>query len=258
MLAPLHWPYNRPFLVRSPWWRHWWANELHPASGRGVQDGGSTWESLLLFGPICPILACLALLWASPSWEGWVFPPSTTSLPFCSLFLLRLAGSGRRGWVGGGVVSLVWATFLGEFPSGWDFSSSCRVDLGLHWILISSGMEVTPWWWLDWVGKGWPTSLVEASRDKGWLKTSNSSSESETSTTSSSFSSSSFVMAGWEEVVSSIVYYDGRATFGMPSGIGLVVSMPSRIGPAVRKTEATILIRCRRGSFALMTHFDAW
>ena len=95
---------------------------------------------------VCPTLACLAPLWASPSWEGWAFPPSTTSLPFCSLFLLRLAGSGRRGWVGGGVVSLVWATFLGEFPSGWDFSSSCRVDLGLHWIPILFGMEVTPWW----------------------------------------------------------------------------------------------------------------
>ena len=59
-------------------------------------------------------------------------------------------------------------------------------------------------------------------------------------------------------MASSVVYYGGRATFGMPSGIGLVVSMPFGIGPMVRKPGASTLIQCRQGSFALMMHFDAW
>ena len=51
--------------------------------------------------------------------------------------------------------------------------------------------------------------------------------------------------------------YSGRATFGIPSGIGLVVRVPFRIGPMVRKPGAATLIQCKRGSFALMTHFGA-
>ena len=41
--------------------------------------------------------------------------------------------------MGGGVGCLVWAVFLGAFPSGWDFSNSLRVDPGLRYIPMSSG-----------------------------------------------------------------------------------------------------------------------
>ena len=57
------------------------------------------------------------------------------------------------------------------------------------------------------------------------MKTSNSSSESSTLTTSS-FS----VLAVWEEVATPVVYGGGENTFGMPSGMGSVVSMPSGTG----------------------------
>ena len=59
-------------------------------------------------------------------------------------------------------------------------------------------------------------------------------------------------------MTSPVVYYSGRATFGMPSGIGMVVRVPFGIGRVVRKPEAATLIRCKRGSFALMTHFSTW
>ena len=39
-----------------------------------------------------------------------------------------------------------------------------------------------------------------------------------------------------------VVYDSGETTFGMPSGIGLVVSMPFGIGPKSRKPGATTLI----------------
>ena len=54
------------------------------------------------------------------------------------------------------------------------------------------------------------------------------------------------------------VYSGGRATFGMPSGMRLVVSVPFGIGLEMRKTGATILIRWRQGSFAFMMHLGAW
>ena len=59
-------------------------------------------------------------------------------------------------------------------------------------------------------------------------------------------------------MASPVVYYSGRATFGMPFGIGSVVRVPFRIGSMVRKPRAATLIRCKRGSFALMTHFGTW
>ena len=46
----------------------------------------------------------------------------------------------------------------------------------------------------------------------------------------------------------------GKTTFGMPSGMGSVVSVPSRTRLESRKPEAATLIRCSRGSLALMTH----
>ena len=59
-------------------------------------------------------------------------------------------------------------------------------------------------------------------------------------------------------MASPVVYCGGRATFGMLSGIGSVVSVPSGIGLVVRKPGVAMLIRCRRRSFALMMHFGTW
>ena len=62
-----------------------------------------------------------------------------------------------------------------------------------------------------------PRSGIEVSKDKSWLKTSNSSSESVTFTTSSSFEF--LVQVG---VAISINCCDEKApTFGMPSSIGV-------------------------------------
>ena len=61
-----------------------------------------------------------------------------------------------------------------------------------------------------------------------------------------------------EEVATPVVCCGGKATFGMPSGMGSVVSVPSGTGPMRRKPGAATLIRCRRGSLALMTHLGAW
>ena len=54
-----------------------------------------------------------------------------------------------------------------------------------------------------------------------------------------------------------VVCCDGRATFGIPSGIGSVVSVPSGIGPHMRNLGAATLNRCKRGSFAFITHLGA-
>ena len=81
-------------------------------------------------------------------------------------------------------------------------------------------------------------SLVGVSGDKGWLKTSKLSFESETSMTSSSS-----LIVDWDGVASfSAARWNGNATFGMPSRIGLVV----------RKPRTTTLIWCRRGSFSFI------
>ena len=133
----------------------------------GAQDGGLTWESLLLLAPVCPTLAYLDPLWVSTSWRGWIFPISTTSLSLCSLFLLWLARSNQRGWVGGGRGggSLVWAAFPSAFPPGWDSSGSWKVDLGLRWIPVSSGTMVPSWVLLNWTKGKWLESPIWGSRD---------------------------------------------------------------------------------------------
>ena len=59
-------------------------------------------------------------------------------------------------------------------------------------------------------------------------------------------------------MASLVVGYGGRATFGMPLGMGSVVSIPSRISPVMRKPGVAMLIRFRRGSFTLMMHFGTW
>ena len=93
------------------------------------------------------------------------------------------------------------------------------------------------------MGRRWPRSLVEVSGDKDQLKTSKLSSESKTST----ISSSSLVI-DWDEVASSsTARWDDNAIFGMPS----------RIGSMMRKPGTTMLIWCKRKSFAFITHFDA-
>ena len=46
-------------------------------------------------------------------------------------------------------------------------------------------------------------------------------------------------------MASPVVYCGGRATFVMLSGIRSVVSVPSGIGPVVRKPGVATLIRCR-------------
>ena len=58
---------------------------------------------------------------------GWFFSPSIAFFPLSSIFLYWLAGSTRRGWVSGGVGSLVWGVFLGTSLPGWDSSKSKRL-----------------------------------------------------------------------------------------------------------------------------------
>ena len=71
-----------------------------------------------------------------------------------------------------------------------------------------------------------PWLVTEVSGDKSWLKTSNLSSESVTSTTSSS---SEFLVRDGVEI--SVNYCDEEApTFGMPSGIGVELWVPSVVG----------------------------
>ena len=59
-------------------------------------------------------------------------------------------------------------------------------------------------------------------------------------------------------MASLVVGCGGRATFSMPLGMVSVVSIPSGISLVMRKPGVAMLIRCRRGSFALMMHFGAW
>ena len=168
-------------------------------------------------------------------------------LPFS--FLGRQVQVGGAGHMGGGVGGLVRVAFLSASIPGWDFIRSSRLNLGLRWIPILSIISVNGW---PRSKDGWPRSGVEVSGNKAWLKTSNSSSESDTSTISSSS-----VSAGWEEVATLVVCYGGEATFGMPLGIGLVVSIPSGTRPLIRKLRTATLIRCSRGSLALITNFGA-
>ena len=74
--------------------------------------------------------------WASSSRVGRDLPVTTTSLPFCSLFLFGLAGSvleGRDGWgggrgdLGGGGGSLGWVDFLDAPLPGWSSINSIRL-----------------------------------------------------------------------------------------------------------------------------------
>ena len=121
-------------------------------------------------------------------------------------------------------------------------TNSWRLDLCLCWILISSIIGLN----------GRPRSKVEVSGDQARLKTSNSSSESSTSTRSSSS-----MLARREEMATPVVCDGGETAFGMPSGIGLVVSVPFGTRLESRKSEAATLIHYSRGSLVLMTHLGA-
>ena len=48
-----------------------------------------------------------------------------------------------------------------------------------------------------------------------------------------------------------------EATFRMPSSMGFVVNVPSRIGLVRRNPGVATPIRCNQGSLALMMHFGA-
>ena len=64
---------------------------------------------------------------------------------------------------------------------------------------------------------------------------------------------------GWDEVATLVVCCSDEApTFGIPSGMGVRISMPYTFGPGRRKPGTTMLIQWRWGSLALMTHLGAW
>ena len=56
-------------------------------------------------------------------------------------------------------------------------------------------------------------------------------------------------------VATPVVYCGGKATFGMPSGMGSVASVPFGTRPMRRNPRAATLIHYSQGSLALMTHF---
>ena len=89
----------------------YWKSQIEASLGRGTPSstrGGALAGTIACWSPllsvitlsledlVCMTLACLAPLWGSTSQEGWLFSTSTTSLPFCSLFLLWSTGSDQR------------------------------------------------------------------------------------------------------------------------------------------------------------------
>ena len=136
------------------------------------------------------------------------------------------------------------ATFPNASFPGWDSIKSSKLDLGLRCIPISSIMGEN----------GGPRLGCEIFGDRAWLKTLNSSSELAASNTSPSSMS-----ARRDEVVAlAIRCCDETPVFGIPSGIGVMISTPFTFGPGRRKLGKATLIRWRRGFLALMTHSGAW
>ena len=119
---------------------------------------------------VCITLACLAPFWASASWEEWHFPPSTTFLPFYSLFLLWSIGSAQRDWVDERVGGLVCAAFPSTLPPAWDSNNFRRLELVLHCIPMASGISVASWLWLTWTERRWLKSPARTSRASSWLR----------------------------------------------------------------------------------------
>ena len=54
-------------------------------------------------------------------------------------------------------------------------------------------------------------------------------------------------------VALAICYNDKAPTLGIPSGMGVVISLLSTFGPGRRKPGVATFIRCRWGSLALNT-----
>ena len=156
--------------------------------------------------------------------------------------------SGRKGRKLG-LSGLLWC-----LTPSWDFMTSRRLVLGLHCIPMASKMEGYPCVWLTWAEGKWLKSPTGTSGDSSWLKTSKSSSDSSSELsilTTFPFSSSSFssLVAGWERVASSsALHWRIGSTFSTPCGLGL----------GLRKLGTATLISYKRGSFAFITHFDAW
>ena len=123
--------------------------------------------------------------------------------------------------------------------------TSRRPALGLRCIPMASGMKRSPCVRLTSIGGRWLKSPVNSSGDWGWLKTLKLSLELDTSTTPPS----SFVVAGCDGLAaSSTLYWKMGSTFSTPRSPGL----------GLRKPGTATSICCRRGSFALITHFSAW
>ena len=108
----------------------YWKSRMEASLSKGASSNSmrkaqveaiARWSPLLspsLVNLVCISLGCLAPLWGSISWEGWVLLVSATSLPFSFIFLLWSTGSGQRDWMGGGVGSLVWTAFPSMCPPG--------------------------------------------------------------------------------------------------------------------------------------------
>ena len=119
--------------------------------GAGSQAWGSNgrWSPFSTpLSEVWPVFCCLAARWLSSSCSTQDLPVSTTSLPFCSLFLLGSAGSGldgKDGWGGGGRGdlggewgSLGWVDFPCAPLPGWDSIKSSKLLWDFLWIPISS------------------------------------------------------------------------------------------------------------------------
>ena len=110
-----------------------------PSMGAESQACDSRGWVFALSTPYCDMwltFCCFAARWASSSRVGQDLPISTTSFPFCSLFLFGSAGLGLRGWgtrggdfkgVGG---SLGWVYFLSAPLPGWSFINSIKLFWG--------------------------------------------------------------------------------------------------------------------------------
>ena len=142
---------------------------------------------------------CLAALWVSSSWAGWDLPVSTTSFPFCFLFLFGSARSGlggkegwggRRGDLGGGGGNFGYADFSGASLPGCDSIKSIKLLWFFLYMPIFSKVMMSTCCWES-------MSADISSEEGSWLNTSNSSKDSDKVTIPFRFSSSSSSSSSW-------------------------------------------------------------
>ena len=126
------------------------------AGSQAWSSGGWLSPLSMPFCHVWPIFCCFATRWASSSCTGQDFPASTTSLPFCSLFLFGSACSGldgKDGWgggrgdLGGGGGSLGWVDFPGASFPGWDSIKSNKLLWDFFWMPISSKVMTSTCCW---------------------------------------------------------------------------------------------------------------